>query len=490
MAFSFVGLYNENMNSRTEIIATIGHSSESVENLTLMVESGMDMARLNFSWGDFDEKKRIIENIRIVEKNLNKKIYIIQDLPGPRIQTGKTHTYDKNILSSLTDEDKKAILFGIDQEIDFIALSFVGSALDIEKCREFLKDNKGRQYIIAKIERKEAVDNLEEIVKASDAVMVARGDLGHEFPIEEIPFIQQDIIKKCKTFGKPVVVATEMLLSMTEKNEPTRAEVTDVSVAVSQGADAVMLSEETAAGKYPVESVAVMNKIIKESESHMPMTVNLFTEIGKKKENGKLVIVRHQESEWNKEGLWTGSRDIHLTELGFERSKEMGTLIKDFCFDAAFASMQVRSIETLASMISVCMSDTAIPTEHAAELNERDYGDYTGKNKWEMEELMEEKEFNEVRRGWDKSIPNGESLKMVYDRAVPFFLGRVMPLINQGKNVLLVSHGNTIRSLMKYIENIGDKDIENVEMLFDSIMIYNLDSEGHMINKEVRSLRK
>ena len=140
------------------------------------------------------------------------------------------------------------------------------------------------------------------------------------------------------------------------------------------------------------------------------------------KKMGKLVIVRHHESEWNKEGVWTGSRDVHLTPYGFEKSAEMGELVKDICFDYAFASMQVRSIETLSSMLSVCMADSVLPTEHASAFNERDYGDYTGKHKWEMEKLLGEEEFNKIRRGWDVPVPNGESLKMVYDRAVPFFL--------------------------------------------------------------------
>lgn len=204
---------------------------------------------------------------------------------------------------------------------------------------------------------------------------------------------------------------------------------------------------------------------------------------------GKLVIVRHQESEWNKEGLWTGSRDVHLTPFGFEESKEMGELVKDICFDQAFASMQVRTIETLSSMLSVCMADAVLPTEHVSALNERDYGDYTGKHKFEVEKIIGEDEFNKLRRGWDYPVPNGETLKMVYERAVPFYIEKVVPLVLSGKNVLLVSHGNTIRSLIKYIENISDEDIANVEMLFSDIVIYDLDKDGRMVNKEVRSLK-
>lgn len=201
---------------------------------------------------------------------------------------------------------------------------------------------------------------------------------------------------------------------------------------------------------------------------------------------GKLVIVRHHESEWNKLGKWTGVVDVHLSPEGFEGSKVMGGLIKDFHFDYVFDSTQIRSEETLASMLSVRTTNNEIPTEHAKELNERDYGDYTGKNKWDMEKILGEVEFNKLRRGWDTPIPNGETLKMVYERAVPFFISRILPMLRENKNVLIVAHGNSIRALMKYIENISDEGIANVEMIFGSVLIYDLDTEGHMINKEIR----
>jgi len=203
---------------------------------------------------------------------------------------------------------------------------------------------------------------------------------------------------------------------------------------------------------------------------------------------GKLVIVRHHESEWNKLGKWTGITDVHLTEKGFKKSKEMGELIKDLCFNHAFISNQIRSNETLVSMLSVCTADNQMPVERAGELNERDYGDYTGKNKWEMGSILGQEEFNDVRRGWDHPVPNGETLKMVYERAVPYFLNNILPLVKENKNVLIVSHGNTIRALTKYIENISDKDIAEVEMIFGSIVIYDLDEDGHILNKEVRKI--
>lgn len=202
---------------------------------------------------------------------------------------------------------------------------------------------------------------------------------------------------------------------------------------------------------------------------------------------GRLVVVRHHESEWNKQGLWTGSRDIHLTPYGFEKSIELGLKVKDISFEYAFASMQVRSIETLSSMLDAdCQYN--VPTEHIAALNERDYGDYTGKNKWDMEKLLGQTEFDRLRREWDYPVPHGETLKMVYARVVPFFLEKVVPLLRQGKDVLIVSHGNAIRALMKYIESIPDDKIADVEMLFGGILIYDLDQDGHMLNKETRSV--
>jgi len=209
----------------------------------------------------------------------------------------------------------------------------------------------------------------------------------------------------------------------------------------------------------------------------------------KKEKQGQLIIIRHAESEWNALGKWTGTHDSHLTPYGFEASVDMGKCIIGITFDYAFASMQVRSIETLSSILSVCLSDEQeknFPIEHVSAFNERDYGDYTGKNKWDIEKEIGEENFNNIRRGWDYPIPNGESLKMVYERAVPSFIEKIVPPINNEKNVLLVSHGNTIRALMKYIEKISDNDISSSEMLFNSIAIYTLDKEGHMIHKEMR----
>ncbi len=201
---------------------------------------------------------------------------------------------------------------------------------------------------------------------------------------------------------------------------------------------------------------------------------------------GKLIVARHHESEWNKLGKWTGKTDVDLTEYGLEMSVKMGDLIKDQTIDQAFISEQVRTLETLLCMENgICID---VPITRSSALNERDYGDYTGKNKWEMEEILGKEEFEKLRRGWDYPVPHGETLKMVYERAVPFFLTTILPLLRQGKHILLVAHGNSIRALTKYIEQVSDEDVQKINMLFGAVVIYDLDDDGHMIHKEVREI--
>ncbi|MBI3305550.1 hypothetical protein HYZ82_00235 [Candidatus Nomurabacteria bacterium] len=256
-------------NSKAQIIATIGPASSHPEILKSMIENNLDAVRMNFSWSDLDKRKEEIKLIRELSKGFNRRIPIIADLPGPRIQEGRDHTYEKKNISAITLKDIEFLKFAAEHGIEYVAVSFVTGASDIEKCRSFVKQFSGKQKIIAKIERKMALEFLGEIIDASDAVMVARGDLGNEVPLERMPFIQDKIIKMCKKSGKPVIVATQMLLSMVEKKLPTRAEVTDVAYAILEGSDAVMLSEETASGKYPVEAIIVMKKIVLEAERHI-----------------------------------------------------------------------------------------------------------------------------------------------------------------------------------------------------------------------------
>lgn len=253
--------------SKAQIIATIGPSSANPEILKQMVLHNMDIARFNFSWSDREERKTQIKLIRGIESELNIKIPIIEDLPGPRIQKENGHTYTPEKVPTKHDID--LIKFGIENGLDYIALSFVGDRDEVKRCKEIIKENSGNQKVIAKIERSKAVENIDGIIEEADAIMVARGDLGEEIPLEKIPFIQEKIVKKCKLAEKPVIVATQMMLSMVDNDKPTRAEVTDVANAILEGSDAVMLSEETTIGKYPVETVTMMEKIILEAESHM-----------------------------------------------------------------------------------------------------------------------------------------------------------------------------------------------------------------------------
>lgn len=179
-------------------------------------------------------------------------------LPGVKFST----TY-------LNNEDKKDILWGIKNDVDFVAASFVNSKNDVLSLRKFIENNKGQIKIVSKIESQCGVDNLDEIISVSDAIMVARGDLGVEVPVEKLPEIQKTMIKKCVMQGKPVITATEMLESMIKNPRPTRAEVTDVANAVYDGTSCVMLSGETAMGEFPCEAVQTMASIVEETEKHI-----------------------------------------------------------------------------------------------------------------------------------------------------------------------------------------------------------------------------
>lgn len=203
--------------------------------------------------------------------------------------------------------------------------------------------------------------------------------------------------------------------------------------------------------------------------------------------NGKLILTRHHESEWNKLGLWTGLRNRPMTPYGFEKSHEMGSLLKGVRIDYAFYSGLIRTAETLNAILEA-VDQPGVPTERAPELNERDYGEYTGKSKWDMQKLIGEEQWNKVRREWDCPIPGGETLKMVYDRTVPFFVSRILPHVRDGQTVLVVAHGNSCRSIIKFIEQIPDEGIRSIEMPFGGIITYTLDADGHMINKKVQQV--
>jgi len=196
---------------------------------------------------------------------------------------------DLRHLPAVSEKDISDIIFGVKNEIDFIAASFINRRSDVEMIRDIPGVREGKILIISKIETQQGIDNFKEILEVSDGIMVARGDLGVEIPIEKICNVQKMIIKECNIAGKPVITATQMLESMMNNPRPTRAEVADVSNAVYDGTDCVMLSGETAAGKYPVESVVIMRKICRETEKTLSYR-NIYTSLRK---------MVHQMKEWS-----------------------------------------------------------------------------------------------------------------------------------------------------------------------------------------------
>jgi pyruvate kinase len=330
-----------NLGKKTKIVCTIGPATENVEKLTKLVNAGMNVMRLNFSHGGFDEQQVRVDNIKKVRAATGKTVAVLQDLAGPKIRIGEfkdgmavlkegatfTLTTDQIMgdekrvhvnypllpkevkvggyvllhdgrkklqitaikgndvitkvivggeiknkrgvnlpgaylsISSLTEKDRKDLQFGIKNKVDFIAISFVRRPSDIVELRALLDKAKSKAQIIAKIETPEALDNIDEIINLADGIMVARGDLAVEIPAEEVPLVQKMLISKCNAKGKPVITATQMLESMIKSPVPTRAEVSDVANAIIDGTDAIMLSEETTLGEYPVEAVEMMTRI-------------------------------------------------------------------------------------------------------------------------------------------------------------------------------------------------------------------------------------
>jgi len=199
----------------------------------------------------------------------------------------------------------------------------------------------------------------------------------------------------------------------------------------------------------------------------------------------KLILVRHGQSEWNELGLWTGWTDIPLNEKGKQEAKSTGELLHEIKPDIAFTSNLIRAQETLIIILQVLDIHQEIQVIHAVQLNERNYGDLTGKNKWEIQKQLGMDEFLKIRRSWDHPIPHGESLKDVYNRVVPYYEKVILSHLTNGENVIVAAHGNSIRALMKYLENISDTEISNVEIATGEAHIYSINHEGKVESKEI-----
>ena len=329
---------------KTKIIGTIGPASESEEMLTKLIQAGLNVCRINFSHGGYEDNAVKIQTIKNVREKLGLPIALALDTKGPEIRTGKLESGDEKVvihegqeftfvkddiignetkttitykdlykdvkpgtiilvddgalefevkevvgtdivtvakntaklgsrktmnirgvnvnLPALAPKDVEDITNGVKAGFDYIFASFVRRADDVRQIRKLLNDNGGQEIeIISKIESQEGIDNMDEIIELSDGIMVARGDMGVEIPLENVPIVQKQLIKKCNEAGKPVIVATQMLESMQSNPRPTRAETSDVANAIYDLTSCIMLSGECAMGKYPVECVEVMNNI-------------------------------------------------------------------------------------------------------------------------------------------------------------------------------------------------------------------------------------
>ena len=197
----------------------------------------------------------------------------------------------------------------------------------------------------------------------------------------------------------------------------------------------------------------------------------------------KLILIRHGESEWNAKGLWTGWTDIGLSEKGKSEAKVIAGAIRPFRIDVCFTSELKRAQQTLSIILSELGTNNVSVMKSKA-LNERNYGDYTGKNKWELQKILGDEAFHKIRRGWDVPIPNGETLKDVAGRVYPYYKSQIHPLLMEGKNILIAAHGNSIRALMKELEGIPDDSIALTEVATGEAVIYTFDNSGKVVNKE------
>jgi len=199
-----------------------------------------------------------------------------------------------------------------------------------------------------------------------------------------------------------------------------------------------------------------------------------------------LVLVRHGTSAYNEKGLWAGWDDPELTKKGEEDAKAAGETLSDIHFDFAYSSSLIRHKQTLQIILDE-LKQHDVQTIESDALKERNYGDFTAKNKWEVKKKLGETEFLKLRRSWDYPVPNGESLKQVYEREVPYYEDTILPHLKEGKNVLIAGSGNSLRALVKYLENIPDDQIAEVEIAPGEVYVYEINIMGEIVRKEIRN---
>jgi len=199
-----------------------------------------------------------------------------------------------------------------------------------------------------------------------------------------------------------------------------------------------------------------------------------------------LVLTRHGESQFNAKSLWTGSWDVPLTKNGRHQAKTMAHHIKDIRPALAFTSVLSRATETLTIILAENRWKPRVVADPA--LNERDYGDLTGMNKWAVEEQYGKEQFSKWRRSWDEPVPGGETLKQVSGRVVPYYEQHILPELKHGQNVLITAHGNSLRALMKHLDGLGDQQVQDLSMPWGEAIVYTIDAHGQVTDKEVRQM--
>ncbi|MBI2937821.1 MAG: pyruvate kinase [Thaumarchaeota archaeon] len=353
-----------NRRVRAKTVCTIGPACSDRSVLRKLIQSGLNVARLNFSHGTLQEHTEVVQEIRRLTEMLKMPVAVLQDLPGPKIRVGTIRGGSKSLrkgeevtltvgkeskeeeseeipvdfpqlpqavtegdsiyladgairlrvlekeenkilcrvvvggtllskkglnipnlrikLTPLSSKDRDALLQGLKLDVDFVGLSFVEEAEELLQAKSLIKEHGGRAAVIAKIERKQALNRLDAIVDAADGVMVARGDLGVEIGVAKVPAAQKRIIRASNVAGKPVITATQLLETMVQNPYPTRAEVADISTAILDGTDALMLSEETAVGRYPVEALQVLLNVAQEAEKMPTPEASMFNQASKR----------------------------------------------------------------------------------------------------------------------------------------------------------------------------------------------------------------